>query len=144
MLEATIAAHGCRIVVSVSGYERASAEDYHDANWLDGAVAVELDGYRARQAVSWQAAELLAFADDLDRLGRDLTGTAQLTHLEDEVALRIALDHGRGELEGVVRRPARAALTFEGVEIDQTQVGVAARELRAILRAFPVRLPGEV
>jgi len=120
-------------------FERAPNGDYHDSNWITGAVELDLVGYSARQAVAWQAEDLHAFARALTTLENELSGVAELVTLEDQVNLKITLDHGSGLLEGGVREHARAALLFEGLRTDQSHIRMAAAQMRAIADAFPVR-----
>jgi hypothetical protein len=54
--------------------------------------------FRARCDVAWQTTELHAFHESLRTLLDDLTGTARLTTIEDQVELTIELNDGKGAL----------------------------------------------
>ncbi len=113
-----------------------------DANWLAGAVDVEvgLTGkFLARKQLAPFAPDLKAFRDELRDLDRNLNGRATLSHLEDEFGLTITLENGKGVLAGRVREHIGASLTFDQIETDQTYVREALEQFDALVTAFPVR-----
>lgn len=144
MVEASIRGEGCRLVLRVERYAYPEETAGSDANWLDGEVELTVatgGSYRARERVSLVTDELERFRDQLRSLDADLEGEATLEHLEEQMGLTVRLEAGRGTLAGVVRQPVGAELRFHDVEIDQTSVREALRELDGLVRAFPVRGP---
>ena len=143
MYEAVISGDGLTLRLQVEGYERRDAVA-EDANWLRGAVDLELRGglgahFRASCPVAWTTSELAYFNESLRTLMEDLTGTAALQTVEDQVEVRIELASGKGTFSGRVEEPALGFMEFEEVATDQTRLDVAARSLRDIVRRFPPR-----
>jgi hypothetical protein len=124
-------------------YERAATGEVWDDNWLRGSVEVQIEQpptarFRAKCDVAWQTTELHAFHESLRTLLQDLTGTAKLTTIEDQVELTIQLENGKGTLVGRVEAHAVAALEFEGAT-DQTFLAETLTGLRTVFAKYPYR-----
>jgi hypothetical protein len=105
------------LMLGVGDYERALTGEVWDDNWLRGSVEVRIEQaptatFRARCDVAWQTTELHAFHESLRTLLDDLTGTARLTTIEDQVELTIELKAGKGTLTGRVEAHAIASVEF--------------------------------
>jgi hypothetical protein len=83
--------------------------------------------------------ELARFRDELRVLDAELSGKAELVHLEDEIGLTFELERGKGTLSGFVLDHVGPELRFEHVEVDQSFVREALREFDALVSEFPVR-----
>jgi hypothetical protein len=141
-VEAAIRGEGLRLVLRVHGYESPSIKSGEDANWLTAEVELTVGTYgtyRATQRVSLYARDIAAFAGELRALDRDLTGQAELRHLEGEVAATIKLEDGKGTLTGYVREHVFVKLSFRDIAIDQSYVREAREQFDALLNAFPAR-----
>ena len=128
-------------MLRVQGYEDPAIPG-GDANWLTAEVELTVGTYgtyHARQRVSLYAPDLAAFAGELRALDRDLTGQAELRHLEGELAATIKLEAGKGTLAGYVREHVFVKLSFRDIAIDQTYVREARQQFDALVGAFPVR-----
>jgi hypothetical protein len=142
MDEVVIRADGSTLTLSIGDYERSQGMG-HDANWLRGTVTLErarphAGGFRARCDVAWNTSELLRFFEALRTLLDDLTGTAQLTTLEDQVEVKVELRQGKGTIIGRVEEHAVASLEFED-SIDQSQLNEPLAALRRVVGKYPVR-----
>jgi hypothetical protein len=82
--------------------------------------------------------ELLRFFEALRTLLDDLTGTAQVTTLEDQVEVEVELRQGKGTIIGRVEDHAVASLEFED-SIDQSQLNEPLAALRRVVGKYPVR-----
>jgi hypothetical protein len=141
-VETALRGDGLRLVLRVQGYENPGIRSGEDANWLTAEVELTVGTYgtyRARQRASLYAPDLAACAGELRALDRDLTGQAQLRHLEGELAATITLDAGKGTLTGYVREHVFVKLSFRDIAIDQTYVREAREQFDALVDAFPVR-----
>ena len=141
-IEAALRGDGFRLLLLVQGYERPDIGSGEDANWLTAEVELTVGTYgtyQARQRASLYAPDLASFARDLQVLDRDLTGRAELRHLEDEIAATVTLDAGKGTLEGYVREHIAAKLSFREIRTDQTYVREAREHFDALVAAFPPR-----
>jgi hypothetical protein len=141
-VEAALRGDGLRLVLRVHGYESPGILSGEDANWLNAEVELTVGPYgtyTARQHASLYAPDLMAFLVELRALDRDLTGKAELRHLEGEVAATVTLDNGKGTLTGYVREHVSVKLSFREISIDQTYVREAREQFDALLDAFPMR-----
>jgi hypothetical protein len=141
--EVPIRGDGITLTLHIGDYERAATGEVWDDNWLRGSVEVEIAQaptatFRARCDVAWQTAELHAFHESLRALLDDLTGTAHLTTIEDQVKLTIELKSGKGALMGRVEARAIAALEFEA-PTDQSFLAHSLEALRAAVAKHPYR-----
>jgi hypothetical protein len=141
-VEAALRGDGLRLLLRVQGYEHPGIQSGEDANWLTAEVELTVGTcgtYRATQRASLYAPDLAAFASELRALDRDLTGQAELRHLEGEVCATIKLDAGKATLTGYVREHIFVKLGFRDIAIDQTYVREAREQFDALVDAFPVR-----
>jgi hypothetical protein len=141
-MEATVAGHGCRLVLRVSAYEWPDEVSGSDANWLTGEVelrAGRTGEFRARQPAALRTDELAQFRDDLHETVESLNGTARLRHLEAQVGCTIELAHGRGNLSAFIKEHVGSELQVRRCETDQSYLAQTVRELDALVEAFPVR-----
>jgi folate-dependent tRNA-U54 methylase TrmFO/GidA len=126
----------------VTGYEFPQLTTGDDANWVTADVDLALDrgsSYSARVSLTLRTEELTGFRDELRSLDADLTGVAKLTHLEEEIGLRLQLKRGKGVLSGFVLDHVGPELRFDHIEVDQTFVREALDQIDALVEAFPVR-----
>jgi hypothetical protein len=79
--DAVVRGQGCRLLLSVEGYEFPDADDFDDANWLIGSVELEAGttgSFRAFHRVTFRADELAQFRDELRPIADTLNGEATL------------------------------------------------------------------
>ena len=143
MDDVEIRGDGLALTLGVGDYERAATGEVWDDNWLCGSAEVRIEQvptaiFRARCDFVWQTTELSAFHESLRTLLDDLTGTARLTTIEDQVELTIELKDGKGTLTGRVEAHAIAALEFEA-STDQSFLAHTLNALRAIVAVYPYR-----
>lgn len=126
----------------MSGYEFPQIRVGADANWVNADIDLVVgrtSSYTARMSLTLRTDELAGFLDELCALDTDLTGEAELTHLEEEIGLTVRLKRGKGSLEGFVQDHVGPELRFSDIEIDQTFVREALKQIDAVVSAFPVR-----
>jgi hypothetical protein len=127
----------------VLGYEFPQIETGDDANWVTAEAELAATGgassYTARQRMTLQTTELARFRDELGALDAELSGTAEYSHLEDEIGVTIELKRGKGTLSGFIQDHVGPELRFESVEIDQSFVRQALSQFDSLVRAFPIR-----
>jgi hypothetical protein len=134
---------GVTLTLSVGDYERAATGEVWDDNWLRGAVALRIEKpptatFCAKCDVAWQTTELHAFHESLRTLLDDLTGSARLATIEDQVELTIELKEGRGTFAGRGEAHAIASVEFEA-PTDQSFLAPALGALRIIATKYPYR-----
>jgi hypothetical protein len=133
---------GCLFLLRIQGYQYPEIESGSDANWLTSEIeltAGNYGDYRATQRCSLWAPDLAAFASELGVLYHDLSGQAELRHLEDEIGATVTLRSGKGTLAVHVQEHFGAKLSFADAAIDQTYVREMQEQLDLLLAAFPVR-----
>jgi hypothetical protein len=138
-----IAGDGLRLTLGVGDYEQQDARG-DDANWLRGQIELELTGaaassFRARCSVAWTTDDLVRFHESLRTLLDDLTGTARLTTLEDQIELTIVLKGGNGTISGRVEEHALVRTEFEDIPTDQSQLKMGLLALRRVIQMYPPR-----
>ncbi len=148
-MEATVAGHGCRLVLRVSAYEWPDEVSGSDANWLRGEVELRAGRtgvFQARHGAALRTEELAQFRDQLQEVVASLNGTATLHHLESQVGCTVELANGRGSLSAFVKEHVGSELHVHECETDQSYLAQTVRELDAIVEMFPVRArrPGDV
>ena len=87
--------------------------------------------------VTLRTDELADFSTALERLLGAVTGTATLEHFEEEVGMKITLEHGRGTLAAFVQNHYGTRLDAL-IDTDQSFLRASAVDFRAIVRDFPV------
>ena len=130
-----------RVSVEVAKYARAPTGDYHDDNWLNVTVTVSVGAFNGTFPAFFLTEEFVAFRDELKKLHETLRGDARFTTLEDQLFLALS-GNGRGQisLKGYALDRAGDGNRIEfQLEIDQTHLAGAMRELNAIIEKFPVR-----
>jgi hypothetical protein len=140
--EGCLRGDGFEARVAAFRYAYPDAVDDDDAEWVSGAVDVRLlgaFGFDARGELNFRATELETFQQELAALHKTLSGEAVLRHMEDEIELRVTLDHGRGTISGFVQQHVRGRLEFKEIRTDQSYLFDAVAGLGRIVEAFPPR-----
>jgi hypothetical protein len=140
--DAVVRGQGCRLLLSVEGYEFPDADDFDDANWLIGSVELEAGttgSFRAFHRVTFRADELAQFRDELRPIADTLNGEATLRHMERQFGCAIALKDGKGDMTAFVGEHVGSVLRVERCPTDQSYLGAAIRDLDSLLSEFPIR-----
>jgi hypothetical protein len=125
----------------IRGYEFPDATEPFDANWLRvKAVLATSSSHVAAEGCFLQNVDLQRFCTELEKLYRDLRGTARLASLEPNIDVNLEGD-GQGHIT------MRASLTPDPLTqthlvtfaLDQTLLPGAAKQLRQIDQSFPIR-----
>lgn len=130
-----------RIVIKVLDYERATADNKDDANWLTSIIAVEVPPFAGSFRAAFTTHELAGLYGRLQVPLQSLSGTVSFQNLEEDLTLEIQFaNRGAVRVSGIAqpRRSAGVALHFR-FESDQSLIGRAVEELSSVLRHFPVR-----
>jgi hypothetical protein len=130
-----------RVAVEVMSYERAATGNYHDDNWLNVMVTVSLGSFEGAFPATFLTEEFVAFRDALRILCDTLQGEAKFETLEGQLFLKLS-GNGRGQIflkgHALDRAGDGNRLEFE-VELDQTHLSGALRDLETTIERFPVR-----
>jgi len=144
MNQINIVGENGKVNIEVNGYERPTAKDVDDANWLNCSVYIDVPPFSGRYDASFSTRDFLNFGQELGVLSDHLSG--QATFETDEGALRLRLVMGsRGEMviegEAEIVASARAALKFT-LQADQSYLAELRRSVTAVSAEFPVRASG--
>lgn len=140
-IEANLRGEGCRLSVRADRYEPSGLATGDDPNWISGEIELtlgSLGAFSGRVPVSFRTFELERFRDELRELDMDRTGTATLTHLEEQFRAVVTIEGGQATIAGFVREHVGAELRYQ-VTTDATHIRAAAAEFDGLVRAFPVR-----
>jgi hypothetical protein len=137
----TFIGEGGRITIEVSDYERETADNEDDANWLNSTIAIEASPFSGVFGVALTTHELGVLHERLQAALQSLSGTVVFQTTEEDLSLEFKFG-GRGSvsISGVAQphRSAAGTLHFR-FESDQSSIGLAVQELSSALRHFPVR-----
>lgn len=132
---------GRRVLVSVQGYERESALDSYDANWLRCSADVEHGAFRGTVAASFSTDDFSRFLEALDEIMSGSGTVAHFTTMEQALDLRVEVDRaGRATVNGQLREHGEfgGALSF-AFGSDRSFLAATHADLKGIVAAFPVR-----
>ncbi len=132
---------GGRLTIEVSDYERESADNEDDANWLASTIAVQAGSFSGTFAASLTTHELGLLHERLQVALQSLGGVVAFQTTEDDLSLEFTFSkRGAVSIAGIAQphRFRTGALRFR-FESDQSSIGLAVQELSSALRHFPVR-----
>lgn len=116
------------------------ATDFWESNWCQTLIKFDLGPFHGAFEFDLRTDELDAFYHDLQTLYDNLSGTAALKTLEDQVSIILTCDtKGHIEASGFLRdQPGMGhKLTFE-FTLDQTYLPQVLEGLGMVLKEFPV------
>lgn len=142
MNEATIRGDGNVVKITVLGYERETAIDISDANWLRSRITVCVGPFSADYEAALTTHDFAEFTEHLARIVTSLEGKASFRTDEDWLSLDVELNkRGAATVQGIAKvhgnPSASLAVRFD---TDQTYLSQTLAECREILRVFPVRV----
>jgi len=130
-----------RLALSVRGYERPTAEDASDLNWLDSRISLETRDIRVTSALALTADELGALAQQMDALLGDAGG--EVTWEAEEQGLSLHLELSRGgsaRISGVMRlTPGVVTSIAFKASTESSSLRRALSGLQEIVDRFPQR-----
>jgi hypothetical protein len=141
-----IGGHGGHIKIDVRGYERPETSDEDDANWLVARCNVTVGEFSCILKLSLVTRDFAEFLAQLEKAVDSLNGAATFTTLEEGLHLEIKFNHaGHADLFGRARSqtslvPDQSVLSFS-FETDQSFLARTVRELKGIVKQFPIRKP---
>lgn len=131
------------LTIEVHGYERPSAKDPDDANWLRCDLTIKAGPFTGAFKCALTTYDLFAFAERLKSSLAVLSGTASFQNTEQDIAFEIDFDRrGTARIQGTAQphRSLEGSLGFR-FDTDQTYLAQSLRQLEAVLRSFPVKQP---
>jgi hypothetical protein len=135
-----------KLVIEVSGYERSSADNEDDANWLTSSLTVKAGPFSGTMRVAFTTHDLTLLHDRLKQALVSLSGTVPFENTDGELSLTVDFNkRGGASIKGIAqtRGPLGAALHFQ-LETDQSALTQTLHQLDDVLRAFPVRSMSQV
>ena len=139
-----IPGHGGHIKIEVLGYERPETRDRSDANWLAAACSVVVGEFSCSLKLSLITSDFVLFLSQLEEAVSLMRGTAVFNTLEEGLEFTIHFNSaGWADVRGRAQSqtslvPERTALSFS-FKTDQSFLAKTVRELKGIVRAFPIR-----
>jgi hypothetical protein len=140
-LQVSINGHGASISIEVSGYERLSAQDVSDANWLKCRVAVNLGCFTGDYPTAFETSDFVRFRDGLKTVLSATSGSASFLTCEEALSCTIEMKkNGTARIKGVAQAHGHttSVLSFS-FESDQSFLAKTLRELESVAEQFPVR-----
>jgi len=137
----TLAGEQGSLVIQVYGYERPSAEDQDDANWLRCELAVRVGPFAGTFKAAFTTYDLIAFSERLRSAVTTLSGTLSFQNTEGDIDLAIALDKRGGAVIKGRANPSgwlETSLQFR-FDSDQSYLTKTLGQLEAVLRRFPAK-----
>jgi len=140
-LKVSIAGHGASTMIEIFGYERPSAENEADANWLKCRVTISAAEINGSFHAEFRTHEFARFRDALKPVLIRLGGEATFETIERELECKIELTGTGGAHVHTVAK-TRGMVAWEilfSYESDQSFLAESLRELEAIIAKYPVR-----
>jgi hypothetical protein len=141
-----IRGHSGRVKIEIQGYERPENANEDDSNWLVSKCEVAVGEFACALGLSLVTRELVHFLAQLEEAVASLQGTSTFTTLEGGIQIEIKFTRaGHAELFGRARSqislvPDQSVFSFS-FETDQSFLAQTVRELKGIVREFPIRRP---
>ena len=134
-----VGGHGGHVKLEVLGYERPSADNDDDANWLSCVASVRVGAFSGASRVSLTTHDFVGFEAGLRSMLDSLRGGASFQPREDMFVLNLEMQTGgtsrvSGRLDS--DHLASARLTFS-IDSDQSYLASTLAAVTAIVRAFP-------
>lgn len=137
----TLAGSEGRITIEVTDYERPSAGNADDANWLTSRLVLQVGPFSASFKLSLTTYELATVLGDLRKHLDSLSGTVTFKSLEEDLSLTFEFATRGAVFISTVVQPHQwrgTVLRFQ-LSSDQTGVAQVVHQLEAILSRFPIR-----
>lgn len=134
-------AQGDHIAIHAYAYERTPSGEFYDDNWLSCEVDIRAGAFAGRYPASVLTADFDDLRQDLERLHRDLQGTASFEPMEHPLRIDFRCD-GLGHVHATgiaMDQPGQGQALHFSLSFDQTELGEALVGLQSIMQAFPVR-----
>jgi hypothetical protein len=80
-----------RLEVNLLGSPADPKTEGHD--WVDATVHIEVGAFKGDNQISICLSDIIRFKDQLEPVYRDLKGSAEFKTIEDQLYIRIELDH---------------------------------------------------
>lgn len=141
MNETTIRGGGNEVKITVLGYERESAIEVSDANWLKARIAIRVGPFNADYEAALTTHDFVEFTENLAKVTANLEGQAAFRTDEDWLSLDVELNkRGAATVQGIakVHGSPSASLSVR-FDTDQSYLSQTLAECRQIVRNFPVR-----
>jgi len=129
------------ILIEVDGYERPSAEDYDDANWLKCTVAVNAGAFDGNFKTTFTTHDFVVLHERVEHQLAEMSGDITFENTEGDLTLNINMDkRGAALMSGTVHphKYLEASLRFE-FESDQSYLEQTRRQIQAVIRKYPTR-----
>jgi hypothetical protein len=141
VVEVECVGEGARVSIDVLRYERETAENDSDANWLSCRVAAA-GPFPGEFSAAVTTHELARFCESLARVAETLSGRVELAPIEGRFRLSLAF-RNTGKADVTVEATtdeagARASLALS-FAADAGAVDRMLRQLRMAVTTFPVR-----
>ena len=131
-----------KIEVELVCYEREPTGEYYDDNWVRGNVFISVGGFKGNYGAAFLTDEFSRFLDKLQNLYKSLEGTAEFKTIEEQLYIKASGD-GKGHviIEGEALDEAGIGnrLNFN-LEIDQTDLSSTIKQLKELVKHYPVRI----
>ncbi len=132
---------GGRLTLEVSDYERPSASDVYDANWLKTTVSAAAGPFLGSFRANLTTYEFAKLHEQLAEVVERLSGRVDFESTESDIVLSVEFSHrGTATVSGLLRPNAseRTTLSFS-FETDQSTLSETVRQLDRLVVHLPVR-----
>lgn len=140
-LKVPINGNGASIAIEVFGYERHSAQNVSDANWLNCRVNANFGQFTGNYEASFTTFDFCRFRDELKPLLATMNGTAAF--VTDEEALSCTIQFmrtGTAILKGRAQVQGRTAVILSfSFESDQSFLADTLRGVESVVQTFPIK-----
>jgi hypothetical protein len=132
---------GGKLTLEVSDYERPTASDVYDANWLKTTVSIAAGPFSGSFRANLTTYEFARLHGQLAEAVKRLSGRVDFESTESDILLAVEFSHrGTATVSGLLRPNGseRTTLSFN-FETDQSILSETVRQLDELVVHLPVR-----
>ncbi len=139
--QCTVEGEASKLVIGVESYERATANDQSDANWLRCNVAGTFGAFSCSGSYSFTTTDMAQFLYSLEAALEGKAAKAYFSTMEEGLSMEIEINtRGQATVTGFVKstRIPKVKLMFS-FRSDQSYLQHTLADLREINQQFPER-----
>jgi hypothetical protein len=130
-----------RLILEVSDYERPTASDEYDANWVMAHVSIQSGPFSGSFRASFSTHDFARLEREFSDAVKTLAGSIEFESAEGDLSFSIKLSNrGSADVAGSAKPNTWPGSTLSfAFETDQTVLAEAVRQLTRVIRRLPVK-----
>ena len=135
-----IAGRGGKLIISLLRYERDSASNYSDANWLSSELEVDITPFSGTSSVTFMTHDFTRFLEQLQQVDSNFTGDVTLECEVGKLRLTIKFKPQWSiSIQGSIKSDVSNSMLAFDMDSDERFINKLIEDLEMATRVFPVR-----